>query len=328
MIRRSFILALIVPSCCVTVLTQTQFSTYTGISGYWDYQVSYRTPQYIRACPGSSMIHAIMMVADDSLNTSASRRTAYAFSSDAGTTWTTFNQVRVPDRKSGYPSLDIGQASLGCDPIISNHGIVGTTLQSSIYVGDPPGTGVFTEIDASLAFGGSDEPVFAEVAGSANGSVVLLGSRLAAGTSHYTQTPDFISWLPWGVLTPDLVSDGFVAEANSKGGQELESVGSPFGALFHGSNRRTMDRHGHRPQWRSCPQKYPWAPTRSLSFKDSILRTQPATRSSPSEPPSSLKATRHLATTASDSGVSQRGSSSLCRTIQFRVLWIPCSSIR
>lgn len=230
MILKSFAVALVVLPSCLTANAQTQFSTYTGISGYWDYQVSYRTPQYIRACPGSSFVHTIMMVADDSLNTSASRRTAYAFSSDGGTTWTTFNQVRVPDRKSGYPSLDIGQGPIGCIPIISNHGIVGTTLQSSIFLDDPPGTGVFTEIDASLAFGGSDEPVFAEVAGTANGSAVLLGSRLAAGTSHYTQTSDYISWLPWGVLTPDLVSDGFVAEGNSTGRVGVV-VGSPFGPL-------------------------------------------------------------------------------------------------
>src|SRR5512146_3084968 len=104
MIRKCTVLALTVATFCTVMHAQTQFSTYTGIGGFWDYQVSYRTPQYIRACPGSSMIHAIMMVSDDSLNTSASRRTAYAFSSDGGTTWTTFNQVRVPDRKSGYPS--------------------------------------------------------------------------------------------------------------------------------------------------------------------------------------------------------------------------------
>ena len=230
MLPKSFAIALLVASGLLTVHAQTQFSTYTGISGFWDYQVSYRSPQYIRACPGSSIIHAIMMVADDSLNTSASRRTAYAFSSDGGTTWTTFNQLRVPDRKSGYPTLDIGQGSFGCDPIISNHGIVGSTLQSSIYIDDPPGNGVFTEVDPSLAFGGSDEPVFAEIAGTTNGSVVLLGSRLAAGTSHYTQTPDFISWLPWGILTPDFVSDGFVAEANASGRVGVV-LGSPFGPL-------------------------------------------------------------------------------------------------
>jgi hypothetical protein len=210
---------------------QTLFYTYTGINGFYDYQTSYRTTQYIRACPGSSMIHAIMMVADDSLNPSTSRRTAYAFSSNSGTTWTTFNDLRVPDRRSGFPSLDIGQGSTSCAPIIANHNTVGSILQSSIYVDFPPGSGAFAEIPPPLAFGGSDEPGFAEVAGAADGGAVLIASRFAAGTVHHTHTSDFTSWQPWGMLTPDFFSDGYVAEANSAGRVGI-LVTSPNDPLF------------------------------------------------------------------------------------------------
>jgi hypothetical protein len=229
--RKLLLLAIITLVSGLTALAQSQFFTYTGINGFYDYQTNYRTPQYLRACPGSSMIHAILMVSDDSLNISTSRRTAYAFSSNGGTTWTTFNDVRVPNRRSGFPTLDIGQGPLSCAAVISNHGTVGATPQSSIFVDYPAGNGAFFEITPPLAFGGSDEPFFPEVAGTANGSVVLLGSRAAAGSAHRTRTPDLISWDPWGVVTPDFVSDGFVAEANSSGKVGI-AVATPSGPLL------------------------------------------------------------------------------------------------
>jgi hypothetical protein len=209
---------------------QTLFYTYTGINGFYDYQTNYRTTQYIRACPGSSMIHAIMMVADDSANTSTSRRTAYAFSSDGGTTWTTFNQIRVPDRRSGFPSLDIAQAAYNCAPIVANHNTVVSSLQSSLYVDFPPGTGAFAEIPPPFAFGGGDEPGFPEVAGTSDGGVVVVASRLAGGTVHYIRTADFTSWQPWGTLTLEFFSDGFVAEGSSTGrvGVLVTSPGDPL----------------------------------------------------------------------------------------------------
>ena len=202
-------------ACSFIVFIGAAQPTYTGISGFWDYQTNYRTPQYIRRCPNSSVIHAIMMVADDSLNPNLSRRTAYAFSSNNGITWTTFNQIRVPARRSGYPSLDIGQGTIGCAPIIANHNIItGTSLESTVFVDFPAGGGAFAEIAPPSSMG-SDEPGFPEVAGAADGSIVLVASRFAAGSLHVTRTDDFLSWQPWGTLTLDFVSDGFVAETNT-----------------------------------------------------------------------------------------------------------------
>jgi len=85
--------------CAVTfgfiTLAHGQFTTPTGIRGFWDYQTNYRTPQYIRICPNSSLVHAIMMVSDDSLNLNSSRRTAYSFSSDGSTSWTTLKEIHT-----------------------------------------------------------------------------------------------------------------------------------------------------------------------------------------------------------------------------------------
>jgi len=196
-------------------LAHGQFITPTGISGFWDYQTNYRTPQYIRICPNSSLVHTIMMVSDDSLNLGTSRRTAYAFSSNGGSSWTTFNQIRVPpDRRSGFPSLDIGQGLYACDPIISNHNTTNSVLQSIIYIDDPAGTGNFTEIGAPIPLG-FDEPGFPEIAGAVDGSVILVASRFAAGSAHRART-DLNTWSPWEDLTLQ-VSDGYVAESDSLG---------------------------------------------------------------------------------------------------------------
>jgi len=214
---RLLVLMVLWSFACAITKAQTYSYTYTGITGFYDYQTSYRTPQHVRACPGSSMIHATLMVADDSLAPSTSRRTAYAFSSNGGSTWTTFNQIRLPDRRSGFASLDIGQGANSCVPIVANHNTVGTALQSAIFLDAPPGTGAFAEIDPPFGFGGTDEPVFAEVAGTADGGVVLVASRLTTGTTHVTRTTDFTSWGPWADLAQLVVSDGYVAEGNNTG---------------------------------------------------------------------------------------------------------------
>ena len=54
---------------------QVRFYTYTGINGFWDYQTNYRTPQYIRACPGSQM-HACASKAKSHASGSRSRTPA------------------------------------------------------------------------------------------------------------------------------------------------------------------------------------------------------------------------------------------------------------
>jgi hypothetical protein len=200
---------------CTSILNAQ--STYTGIQGYYDYQTSYRSPQYIRCSPGFDTLHAIMMVSYDSLNPSSSRRTAYAFSSNGGTAWTTFNNLSVPDRRSGFPSLDIGKGAIDGAAIVANHGTVNSTLQSSLFVDFPPGSGAFGEIPPPLAFGGSDEPIFADAVGAADGSVTILASRAADGSVYRNRTPDFISWGTWSQITSNFTSDGFVGMADASG---------------------------------------------------------------------------------------------------------------
>ena len=214
---------------CATVSGQTTTFTYTGINGYYDYQTNYRAPQYIRACPGTSYIHAIMMVADDSLNPSTSRRTAYAFSSDGGTTWTTFNQIRIPNRRSGFPSLDILQGTAAGAAVIANHNIVTIGLQSLVYIDYPIGSGAFSELNAPPLLGG-DEPIFPEIAGAADGSIVMIASRAAGGSTHRIRTSDFASWSQWGTVTLEFISDGYVAEGNSTGRVGI-AIGAPFSPL-------------------------------------------------------------------------------------------------
>ncbi len=209
-------------------LAQTIFTTYTGIDGFYDYQTNYRTPQYIRVCPGTSHIHAIMMVADDSANISSSRRTAYAYSSNGGNTWNTFSNVRVPARRSGFPSLDVSQGAFANAAVICNHNAI-PALQSIVFVDYPPGTGAFSELNAPPTLGG-DEPIFPEVACAADGSITLIGSRAAGTTTHLTRTSDFQGWSPWNPVTPDFISDGYVAEGNATGKVGI-AIGAPSSPL-------------------------------------------------------------------------------------------------
>ena len=195
---------------------QTTFTTYTGIDGFYDYQTNYRTPQYIRVCPNTTHVHAVMMVADDSANISNSRRTAYAYSSNGGLTWTTFSNVRIPARRSGFPSLDVAQGAFANAAVLANHNTVTTGTQSIVFVDYPPGTGAFSELNAPPSLGG-DEPIFPEVACAADGSIILVGSRAAGTTTHLTRTSDFQGWSPWNPVTPDFISDGYVAEGNTTG---------------------------------------------------------------------------------------------------------------
>lgn len=192
------------------------FRTYTGISGFWDYQTNQRTPQYLRGCPGSSAFHTVMMIAFDSLLPDVSRRTAYAYSTNAGMTWTTFNDLYVPQRRSGFPALDLGMGTIACAPIIANYSDAGYGLQSYTYIDDPPGEGAFAELGAPPPLG-ADEPIWPEVAGAADGSIFLVATRPGSGTIHYSRTSDYLSWSPFGEIPGSYASGGgYVAEANSR----------------------------------------------------------------------------------------------------------------
>ena len=160
---------------------RTAVGSYTTLSGYWDYQVNGGAAQYIRVNPTNGNMHVIMMVADDSSNTSPSRRTAYAFSSNGGATWNNFNNVRVPAERSGYPSIDIMHGATEGIPVIANHR--GVITNSTVYIDAAEGQGDFIEVTGPVPFGGNDEPIWPGVAGAADGSVAppCVGARDAGG---------------------------------------------------------------------------------------------------------------------------------------------------
>ena len=179
----------------------SDIGTPTTLTGFWDYQVNGGACQMIRVNPANGNIHVIMMVADDSTAQSTSRRTAYAFSTNSGSTWNNFSNVRVPTRRSGYPFLDLGQGAIAGAAIIANHSVIppNTDLQSTSYIDSPEGGGAFAEINAPpfLEAGGADEPIWPPVAGASDGSVVMSPGRFTAGTTHMTRTSDFTVWSAW-----------------------------------------------------------------------------------------------------------------------------------
>ena len=172
----------------------------TTITGFWDFQINGGACEMIRVNPANGNIHVIMMVADDSTQQSASRRTAYAMSTDNGTSWNNFSNIRVPDRRSGYPFLDEGRGPIEGATIIANHSVVtGSILQSTIFLDFPEGSGSFSEIPPPplIEPTGADEPVWAAMACALDGSVTMAPGRLTAATTHVTRTADFVSWSPW-----------------------------------------------------------------------------------------------------------------------------------
>ncbi len=174
--------------------------TYTTLSGYYDYQAN-GTPQHIRVNPANGNIHVTYMLAEDSTATSASRRTGYAMSTNGGTSWNNFSNLRVPSRRSGFPSIDLLQGANAGSPVIGNHSSI-TGVQSAAFVDSPEGTGAFSELNAPplIESSGADEPIWPYVAGPTDGSLVMHSSRSVAGTNHLNRTVDFSTWLfptPW-----------------------------------------------------------------------------------------------------------------------------------
>lgn len=200
-------------------LTRSLAGTYTGLQGYFDYQVNAGACQYIRLDKSDATgnkIHVIFMTASDSADpTGSTRRTNYAYSSTGGQTWDTFNNLVVPGRRSGYPSLDMLQGTVE-GVIIANHNVAGTDLTSVVFVDAPPGSGAFAELSLPPIIGGGDEPIWPMVAGTANSSIVMSASRSTANTGHHTMTSDFTTWSPWGNPLP-AASAGLPTKANGNG---------------------------------------------------------------------------------------------------------------
>ncbi len=200
--------------------------TYTGLTGFVDYQVNGGAPQYVRVDPATGDIHVIFLLADDSTSStslSRSRGVGYALSSDGGATWDNFDDVRVPSRRAGLPSMDLVQGAFAGLPIIATFTEFGPRggggFVSVVNVGNPPGT--FLELPPLplMAPTGADEPLLPFVAGASDGSIVVHASRLRTVDNFVIRTPNFITWEPW-VAWPDpntAQARWYVAIANGTG---------------------------------------------------------------------------------------------------------------
>jgi hypothetical protein len=184
---------------------------YTTLNGFYDYQSNGSTMQ-VRVNPANGNIHVVHMIAEDSANANTSRRTAYAFSTNNGATWNNFGNVRVPARRSGFPTIDLLQGANAGSPVIGNHNDPGSGLTSLVYVDSPEGSGAFSELNPLPALGG-DEPIWPHVAGAFDGSIVVLTSRSAGGTAHYSRTADFSTWTPYALWPGGGDNGGFYAVA-------------------------------------------------------------------------------------------------------------------
>jgi hypothetical protein len=197
---------------------RTLAGTYTGITGFFDYQCNAGSVQFIRVDPSNAagnLIHVIMMESADSTDpTGPTRGTYYGYSTNGGTSWDLFNSLRVPTRRSGYPSLDLLQGSIQ-GTIIANHNDAGAGVSTFVYIDSPPGGGAFAEIGGPPALGG-DEPIWPDVAGASDGSVVVNSSRQTANTDWRSRTTDFVSWAPWTEITPS-ASAGIPTKASTTG---------------------------------------------------------------------------------------------------------------
>jgi len=175
--------------------------TYTGLQGFYDYQSNGGASQQIRVNPANQKLHAVYMVDPDSPivpSVNPNRGTVYAHSTNGGATWDNFNNLRVPTRRSGFMTLDLGQGAIAGAAIISNHSIIaGAGNQATIFIDFPEGGGAFAEIAPPVGFG-SDEPIWPYVTGASDGSVVMASSRQTAATNHYSRTVDFVSWSALG----------------------------------------------------------------------------------------------------------------------------------
>ncbi|MGA9116343.1 MAG: hypothetical protein WB626_06175, partial [Bacteroidota bacterium] len=175
---------------------------YTTLGGWWDYQ-SNGAVEFLEMDSTTGWLHAIMIIATDSSNQSATRRTAYARSTDGGVTWDNFSSINVPSSRSGYPSLSILQGTtLPGAPVIANHITDPNTneIVSSVHVGDttaaPFGFSQLSDLPDNLP----DQNIWPIVCGSADGSILLQASfnDITAGRlNHSVKIPDYLNWGAW-----------------------------------------------------------------------------------------------------------------------------------
>lgn len=194
--------------------------TSTSLTGWYDYQSNGGAVQEIRVNPANGNIHVTRLTAFDSTASTldASRRVAYAMSSDGGSTWDNFSSLYVPARRGGFPTITLGTADFAGAPIIADHSVIGSGgVQATIFIDFPEGGGQFAEITPPSGFG-SDEAIWPYVASASDGSVIMAASRSTAATAFYARTADFISWSPLTQVTQVTQSGGrYPVQANGTG---------------------------------------------------------------------------------------------------------------
>jgi hypothetical protein len=205
-----------------TKLTTT-VGTFTGLSGFYDYQSNGGSIQHIRVNPANGNIHTCYMTSADStaelLN--VNRRVRYAFSSDGGATW---GHATVPaTTRSGFPTIDLLQGAFAGLPVVASHPDAAQTI-AMLFVDVPEGNLDFTELSAPpLLTGQSLQPIWPYVAGASDGSVVVAGSQNNTVTTgvgfQIRMHEDLISWDPaWDMWAGDIQSGGrYPVQANGTG---------------------------------------------------------------------------------------------------------------
>ncbi len=192
-------------------LARPTVGTYTTLNGFYDYQSNGGAIQHIQVNPANGNIHVIYMTSDDSLQLASSRRTAYAFSSNAGVSWNNFSNVRVPARSSGYPTLTLLKGANAGLPALANHSTI-TGTQSTVFIDSPEGTGAFSELNAPpvTTYSGALQPIWPNIGGASDGSIAMSASLNTGAAPYYvvrTRTTDYSTWSAWQ-LFPDTTGQG------------------------------------------------------------------------------------------------------------------------
>jgi hypothetical protein len=220
--------------------------TYTTLNGWYDFQSNGGALHYFSIDPATGAFHVVYMFSPDSMapgGTHPNRNVSYAYSTDGGTTWDNFNNVQIPGPpyRAGFPNIDIGTGILETSPVVANHNnLSGGTVYSKLYADSPPGGGVFLELGTAPILG-ANEPIWPNIASSADGSIIMSASpNVTAGqTTQYTVlAPDLTTWAPW-VIYPGvtLVSAGggrhpVAANGNGKVGILLNNSNGSSGVYW------------------------------------------------------------------------------------------------
>jgi hypothetical protein len=152
----------------------------TTLTGWYDYLTNGDNRHWILMDPTDpNKLHVHYCVSDSSNPTgSSSRRTVYAYSSDAGTTWN--YGTEVPSVRSGFGYMDL--KSDGC-AVLSNHSEVSGTINTNLYVDAFAQLGSFTQYLTPLTHG---RGVWGQAHVMTNGNIIMVGSGHDGTTSTDT----------------------------------------------------------------------------------------------------------------------------------------------